>query len=201
MLPLVFFFHLRTPPFVFREVGRFLSNREFIIHQLCFKSLAFDVLTTPAEESGLSCLQSACIHGDVEAVSAILNLSPDKLHSAIALSVEIGRNTSHFPGKPISFALSQQGSEKHKQVSELVEHVTEHFQSQSLLHLAAKRGNTKHLRRLLDAGEHVDAVSPDKSGDKETPLMLAARFNQTEILDFLVQKGASLEMRDDMITV
>lgn len=115
--------------------------------------------------------------------------------------VEIGRNTSHFPGKPISFALSQQGSEKHKQVSELVEHVTEHFQSQSLLHLAAKRGNTKHLRRLLDAGEHVDAVSPDKSGDKETPLMLAARFNQTEILDFLVQKGASLEMRDDMITV
>lgn len=45
-------------------------------------------------------------------------------------------------------------------------------------------------------GEHVDSVSSDLS--KETPLMLAARFNREDIIEFLVERGASFDMQDEV---
>ena len=168
----------------------------FLLFQLSLKSLAFNVLTTPDKESGLSCLQSACIRGDIETVNAILNYSPDKLDSAIAMSVKIGHNSPHFPGKSLLTVLRRQGSESHKQITELIEKVTKHFQSRSLLHLAAKKGNAEHLRRLLDCGEHVDSMSPDLMEDRETPLMLAARYNDEDVVEYLYERGASLVVRD-----
>ena len=185
--------------------------------QLSLKSLSFNYLTTPNKESGFSSLQSACIKGDVDTVLAILNLSPDKLDSAIALSVKIGPNAPHFPGKSILTVLKHQDTEKHKDILETVSKVTEHFQSQSLLHLAAKKGNVEHVRRLLDAGEPVDALCScsdllenkktpwmfavrcscsDRREDEKTPLMFAAEFNEVEVVEFLIQRGASLEMTD-----
>ena len=158
------------------------------------KSLAFNYLSTPDKESGLSCLQSACIKGDIETVSAILNYSPDKLDSAIAFSVKIGWNASKFPGKSIYTVLRQQDSKEHKQISEFVKKVTSHFQSQSLLHLAAKKGQFEHVSRLLDCGEDVE--QPYSSLLRETPLMMAARFNELDVVEFLVERGASLEMED-----
>lgn len=124
--------------------------------QLSLTGLAFNVLTTPDRESGMSCFQSACINRDVRTVSAILNQSPDKLDSGIALSVKIGHNASHFAGKSIFTALRQQNSDEHKRISELVDKVLKDLQYQSPLHLAARKGHVGHLRRLLDFGEHVD---------------------------------------------
>ena len=164
--------------------------------QLPFKSLAFNMLTTPDNDSGLNRLQSACIEGDVETVSAILNYSPDKLDSAIAFSLKIGHNATNFACKSIYADLRQRVSEEHKQISESVEKVTKHFQSQSLLHLAAKKGQVEHLRRLLDCGDHVDTPSPDLTELRETPLMLAARFNEEDVVEFLADRGASLTMKD-----
>ena len=185
--------------------------------QLSLKSLSFNYLTTPSKESGFSSLQSACIKGDVDTVLAILNLSPDKLDSAIALSAKIGPNAPHFPGKSILTVLKHQDTEKHKEILETVSKVTEHFQSQSLLHLAAKKGNVEHVRRLLDAGEPVDAMCScsdqlenkktpwmfavrcscsDRREDEKTPLMFAAEFNEVEVVEFLIERGASLEMTD-----
>ena len=160
------------------------------------KCLAFNLLTTPDKDSGLSCLQSACIDGDVETVSAILNHSPDKLDSAIALSLKIGHNATNLKGRSIHAVLRQQVSKEHKQISEFVEKVAKHFQSQSLLHLAAKKGQVEHLQRLLDCGEPVDSPSPELCGVRETPLMLAARFNEWDAVEFLAERGASLELQD-----
>ena len=148
----------------------------------------------PDNESGLSCLQSACVKGDTETVYAILNNSPDKLDSAIALSLKTGENVSRFNSQSILTGLGALDSENHKQISNLVEKVAKDFQSQPLLHIAAKKGNIEHIRRLLDFGEFVDCAPPDKSG--ETPLMWAARYNVEEIVQFLVEKGASLEIQD-----
>ena len=166
--------------------------------QLSLKSLSFNYLTTPSKESGFSSLQSACIKGDVDTVLAILNLNTDKLDSAIALSVKIGPNAPHFPGKSILTALKHQDTEKHKAILETISTVTEHFQSQSLLHLAAKKGNVEHVRRLLDAGEPVDAMysCSDQREDEKTPLMFAAEFNEVDVVEFLIQRGASLEVTD-----
>ena len=158
--------------------------------------MAFNLLTTPEKESGLSSLQSACIEGDIETVSAILNYSPDKLDSAIAFSLKIGHNATNFAGKSICTISRQQASKEHKQISGFVENVTNHFQSKSLLHLAAKKGQVEHLRRLFDCGEHVNSLSPDLCEVRATPLMLAARFNEEDVVDFLAERGASLEMQD-----
>ncbi|KAJ7392435.1 hypothetical protein OS493_012098 [Desmophyllum pertusum] len=162
---------------------------------LSMKRLVFKVLTTPCEESGLSCLQSACIEGDVDTVNAILNYSPEKLDSAIALGIKIGHNSSEFGGNSISTVLGQKDSEKHGQISKIVQEIIKHFQSQSLLHLAAKKGQVEHLRRLLDIGEHVNSVAHRERYD-ETPLMSAARCNEVDTVEFLVERGASLELRD-----
>ena len=149
----------------------------------------------PDNKSCLSCLQSACVKGDTETVYAILNNSPDKLDSAIALSLKTGENVSRFNSQSILTALGALDSENHKQISNLVEKVAKDFQSQSILHIAAKKGNIEHIRRLLDFGEFVDCVPPDKSG--VTPLMWAARYSVDEIIQFLVKRGASLEIQDD----
>ena len=158
--------------------------------------MAFNALTTPDKEIDVSCLQAACIKGDIETVNAILNYSPDKLDSAIAVNVKIGHKSPYFPGKSILTVLRQKDSTAHKQLSNLVENVTKHFQCQSLVHLAARKGNTEHLRRLLYCGEHVDSVSPDLIGNRETPLMMAARFNDVEVVEYLVERGASLDVQD-----
>lgn len=160
------------------------------------KRLAFIALTTPDKATGLSCLQSACIEGDINTVKSILDCSPDRLDSAIALSVKIGPNASHFGNRSILTALSQHDSAKCGQIRGLVETILRHFQSQSLLHLAAKKGHSEHLRRLLDCGECVNSASPD-SEDGETPLMLAARFNEEDVVEFLAENGASLECQDE----
>ena len=174
------------------------SLARFITFQLSLKRLAFYALTTPDKRSGLSCLQSACIKGHIETVNAILNYSPDKLDSAIALSVKFDQNSSHFPGKPILTVVEQlaQDSNTHRQIIQLVEKITKHLQSQSLLHLAARKGKVEHLRRLLDCGEYVDSVD-QLSKNGETPLMLAARFNDVGPVEFLLERGASLEIRDN----
>lgn len=164
--------------------------------QLPLKSLSFNYLTTRNRESGLSCLQSACIEGDIGTVSTILNLSPDKLDSAIALSVKIGQNSSRYPGKSVLFVLRQQESEIHKQILEIAEKISQYFQSGLLLHLAAEKGNVEHLCRLLDLSEHVDSVCPGQSEDEKTPLMCAAEFNGVDVVEFLIERGASLETQD-----
>jgi len=112
------------------------------------------------------------------------------------LSVKVGHNSPLFPGKSIMAVLRKQGSGKPKQIRELVEKVTKHFQSKSLLHLAARKGNTEHLRRLLDCGEHVDDMSPDLMEGRETPLMLAARFNDVDVVEYRVKRGASLDSQN-----
>ena len=39
-------------------------------------------------------------------------------------------------------------------------------------------------------------MSPDLVEGRETPLMLAARFNDVDVVEYLVERGASLDMQD-----
>ena len=89
-----------------------------------------------------------------------------------------------------------QDSEKPKQISELIEKVARDFQCQSLLQLAAQKGKEKHFRNLLDFDENtVDCLSPD--GSRVTLLMLAARVNEVDVVQFLVERGTSVNLEDN----
>ena len=162
------------------------------------KSLAFDALITPDKESGLSRLQSVCIHGDVETFSVIQNNSPSKLDSVIALNVKIKSSSLHFPGKSLWTVLMLHKSSRHKQILKLVETICSEFRSQSLIHVTAKEGKLHHLRRLLlDCGEQLNTVENHWSGEGPLPLMLAAKCNDEEVFEFLIERGSSPEWFDD----
>ena len=162
--------------------------------QLSLTSLAFHVVTTPDKERGFSPLQLACIQGDIATFSDIFNHSPSKLDSAIAVSVKIGHRSSHFPGKSVWTVLNLQQSVEHKHLRKLVNTVLEDCHCQSWIHLAARSGQVHHLRRVLDCGEQVNSLAMESLG--ETPLILASRFNDEDVVEFLVERGASLEMCD-----
>ena len=161
------------------------------------KSLAFDALITPDKESGLSRLQSVCIEGDVETFTAIQNNSPSKLDSVIALNVKIKSSSLHFPGKSLWTVLMLHKSSRHKQILKLVETICSEFRSQSLIHVTAKEGKVHHLRRLLDCGEKLNTTENHWSGEGPLPLMLAAKCNDEEVFEFLIQRGSSPEWFDD----
>ena len=161
------------------------------------KSLAFDALITPDKESGLSRLQSVCIEGDVETFTVIQHNSPSKLDSVIALNVKIKSSSLHFPGKSLWTVLMLHKSSRHKQILKLVETICSEFRSQSLIHVTAKEGKVHHLRRVLDCGEQLNTAENHWSGEGPLPLMLAAKYNDEEVFEFLIERGSSPEWFDN----
>ena len=168
-----------------------------VLFKLPLKSLAFYAVITPHEERRLSLLQSVCIEGDVETFMEIQNNSPSKLDSALALDVKIRDNSLYFPGKSLWAVLILQQSPRHREILKRVETICQEFHCQSLLELTAREGHVHQLRILLDFGEQVHALENDWDGPRPTPLMLAAKFNDEEVVEFLIERGASLEICDD----
>ena len=157
------------------------------------KCLAFDALITPDNGSGLSLLQSACIEGDVETFTAIQDNGPSKLDSVIAAHVKIKSSSLHFPGKSLWTVLMLHQSTRHKQILKRVETICSEFRSQSLINVTAKEGKVHHLRRLLDCGEQLVYVENHWLGEGPLPLMLAAKYNDEEVFEFLIERGSSPE--------
>ena len=62
------------------------------------------------------------------------------------------------------------------------------------LHYAARRGDTKIVSLLVEAGVDVDAKTP--SPDEETALHLAVRQRTTDCVEVLLAAGASPHLRD-----
>ena len=161
------------------------------------KCLAFDSLITPDHGRGLSRLQSACIEGDVETFRAIQHNSPSKLDSVISVNVKVKSSSLQFPGKSLWTVLMLHQSSRHKQILKLVETICSEFRSQSLIHVTAKEGKVHHLRRLLDCGEQLITVKKHWLGEGPLPIMLAAKCNDEEVFEFLIERGSSPEWLDD----
>jgi len=62
------------------------------------------------------------------------------------------------------------------------------------LHYAATGPEPLVVQLLLERGAAVDAASPNRS----TPLMLACRYGPEGAVDLLLQRGASLQLRNDV---
>lgn len=58
------------------------------------------------------------------------------------------------------------------------------------LHVAAKAGNQKMVRRLLDRNSDIEAISTDTEG--YTALQLAAQSGRVEMLAMLLERGAAI---------
>ena len=64
----------------------------------------------------------------------------------------------------------------------------------SPLHEAARRGDVREARRLLDAGADLTARDEHLCS---TPLAWAARYGQLEMVEFLLRNGAPKILPDD----
>lgn len=65
----------------------------------------------------------------------------------------------------------------------------------SPLHVGARKGDLKEVKRLLDEGMDVNmpALGPKSQG--ETPLHLAAQGGHIKIMDELLERGANIDAR------
>ena len=61
------------------------------------------------------------------------------------------------------------------------------------LHYAASSGGVLVIRLLLDHDAYIDAESPNKT----TPLMMAARAGRREAVQYLLDEGADLSLKND----
>jgi uncharacterized protein len=60
------------------------------------------------------------------------------------------------------------------------------------LGVAISKGDVESVRKFVEYGADVNELSNGLS-----PLMIAARYNRTEIITFLLSKGAKLKQKDD----
>ena len=58
---------------------------------------------------------------------------------------------------------------------------------------AARDGKDGEIRRLIEAGTHVDCANPGRSDT--TPLMTAARYAQLSSVKLLIRYGADVNMK------
>ena len=60
------------------------------------------------------------------------------------------------------------------------------------LGVAISKGDVESVHKFIEYGADVNGLS-----NGLTPLMLAARYNKTEIIKFLITKGARLNQKDE----
>ncbi|MET3026445.1 ankyrin repeat domain-containing protein [Flavobacterium sp. UW10123] len=64
--------------------------------------------------------------------------------------------------------------------------------SNSPFHLAISKGDVESVKKFISYGADVNKIV-----NNMTPLMVAARFNQVEIIKILLEKGADLSAEND----
>ncbi|KAK7855434.1 phytochrome-interacting ankyrin-repeat protein 2 [Quercus suber] len=65
----------------------------------------------------------------------------------------------------------------------------------TLLHIGARKGDLKEVKRLLDEGMDVNVATWGPKSKGVTPLHLAAQGGHLEVMDELLERGANIDAR------
>ena len=66
------------------------------------------------------------------------------------------------------------------------------FVTATPLSVAISKGDIETVKKVIEEGININ-----KKFNGMTPLMYAARYNKVEIIEYLLQKGAKLDIKDD----
>ena len=126
-----------------------------------------------------------------EFVNAVIQCSPSRLDAAISLRSDLINSALKYP--------QHITSQRHEiVVDRLIRHVTKNFQTDTLVHEVARRGNLNQLARLLKnkSASEVERIFQQKDERGKTPLMWACLSNSVDVVKFLLSSGANLYSRD-----
>ncbi|XP_057964192.1 phytochrome-interacting ankyrin-repeat protein 2-like [Malania oleifera] len=65
----------------------------------------------------------------------------------------------------------------------------------TLLHIGARKGDLREVKRLLDEGMDVNVAAWGPKSKGETPLHLAAEGGHLRVMDELLERGANIDAR------
>lgn len=65
----------------------------------------------------------------------------------------------------------------------------------TLLHVGARKGDLKKVKRLLDEGMNVNVAAWGRKSQGVTPLHLAAQGGHLKVMDELLERGADIDAR------
>ncbi|KAK9120377.1 hypothetical protein Syun_017994 [Stephania yunnanensis] len=65
----------------------------------------------------------------------------------------------------------------------------------TLLHIGARKGDLKEVKRLLDKGMDVNVLAWGPKAQGMTPLHLAAEGGHVKVMDELLERGANIDAR------
>ncbi|KAF5725777.1 Ankyrin repeat family protein [Tripterygium wilfordii] len=65
----------------------------------------------------------------------------------------------------------------------------------TMLHIGARKGDIKKVKRLLDKGMDVNVAAWGPKSNGLTPLHLAAEGGHLEVMDVLLERGANIDAR------
>ena len=155
------------------------------------KTQSFEALTVPSPASEYSVFLAACAEGDLNEVRSILSFSPSILDTLIALKTPtLERAGPDFVNKtPTNIALELR-TPSHQAIQDIFEQKTKAMQNVNLIHLAARIGSVRHIRKLVSMGHTLNKISPYRRDEFSTPLCLAAGYNNTEVVEELISHGA-----------
>lgn len=129
-----------------------------------------EVLCANGADPG-SALLPAILHGEFEAVAALIRLGAA---AGLPILAALGRT-----GEFLSLLPSSSSDDRHLAMV-----------------LAAQYGHAEIVRALLDAGEDPDRYNPPGAHSHSTPLHQAALAGHLDVVQLLVERGARLDIRD-----
>ena len=123
----------------------------------------------------------------------ILSFSPSLLDTLIALKTPIlERAGPEFADKtPTDFVL-ELGTPSHQAMQEIFQQKTKAMENVDLIHLAARTGSVRHIRKLASMGVALNKISQYRRDEFSTPLCLAAGYNKTEVVEELLCHATKL---------
>lgn len=171
-----------------------------VTQNLTLKFLAFHAVVTPDVKTGLSFLHTSCSNGDLETLSIILTCSPSNLDTLIAMSIKTCCHDDE-PKLPEELITKSQDSLRRQQMLHIIETAAGLSQPKSMIHAVAKKGHVYQMAILLKLGQRINCISKDPADKSATPLILASAYNTSEMVEYLLSRGANSDMTDSQFNM
>ena len=166
-----------------------LRDIPIFVLQVSLQAIALGKINETSAPLASSLRQGIWDRVSLDFLGVLIHCSPASLEAAISLGEEL-----------INLFLKDLiDNQTQHELFCCIGHITRNFQTNSLLHEAARRGSVQQLQRLLQNRRSCVDVQRffDETDERgKTPLMWACLNNSVDVIKFLLSNGVDLYARD-----